>query len=82
MQVGDLDKGARGAAAGHDHLHPRGLGRQGAHHLIGVEEPQIKHRVELVEDNHRVELAGNRPLGDGPTPLRFLDVDPGDLIGS
>ena len=82
VEVGNLHQGARSAPTGDDHLHAGGLGREGAHHLLGIQQAEIQHGVELIEHHHRIELAGDGPLGDGPTPLGLLHVHAGDLIGA
>ena len=80
MEIRDLHQRARGAAAGDDHLHARGLSGEGADHLLGVQQAEVEHGVELVKHHHRIELTGDRPLGDGPAPLGLLNIDAGDLI--
>ena len=82
MQISQAHQFPRSSPAGADHLHARGLGRQGAHHLGGIEQPQVEHGIELVEHHHRVKVAGDGPLGDVPAALGFLTIEAGGLVGS
>lgn len=67
--------------AGDDHLHAVGLGRQALHHLLHVEQAQVKHRVELIEHHHGIELAGDGALRDIPAALGLLAIEAGGLLG-
>ena len=82
VQIGKVDQGAWSSAAGGNHLKARWLGRQGAHHVFFIEQPQVEQGVELIEHHHRIEGTGEGPFGDIPAPLRFLAVKTGDFIGS
>ena len=81
VQVGELHQLQRGATTGADHFHALRLGGQGAADLIGVEQAQVEHRIELVEHHHRIKVAGDRPLGDVPAPLGLLAVKFGGFFG-
>ena len=81
VQIGQLHQLGRCAATGADHLHPRRFGRECARDLVGSEQAQIEHRVDLVEHHHRIEVAGDRPLGDIPAPLGLLAIEAGCLLG-
>ena len=49
---------------------------QGAHHLLGVEQAQIEHRVELIEHHHRIQRTGQGAAGDRPAALGFRHIVP------
>ena len=52
VEVSELNQLGWSPPAGADHLHTRWLGGQGAGHFIAIEQAQIEHGVELIEDHH------------------------------
>ena len=81
VQISQVHQGARCTAAGGDHLQPRGLGRKGAGDFLNIQQPQVEHRVELVEHHNGVQLAGQGAPGDVPATLGFLAIKAGDFLG-
>ena len=52
LQVGQIDQRARSSTAGGNHLKARRFGRQGAHHVLFIEQPQVEQGVQFVEHHH------------------------------
>ena len=81
VKIRQLHESGRGTTAGADHLHPRGFGRQGAHHILLIQQGQIQNGVELIKHHHGVEIAGQGPLGDIPSALGLLPIEQGGFAG-
>ena len=86
VEVGLTHQGGRCGATGDDDLHPLRPVAEGAHHVLQIQQAEIQHGIELVQNHHRVEGTGDRALGDHPAPLGFVAVEPrgfisGEVIG-
>ena len=81
VEVGLTHQGGRCGPTGDDDLHPLRPVAEGAHHVLQVQQAEIEHRIQLVQNHHRVEGTGDRALGDHPAPLGFVAVESRGFVG-